>query len=85
MSATSIRFSCTHCQASIKAAAQLSGRTGGCPRCGNRLVVPRRIPEDAGAVLVLLEAEDRFTLAVPRPLRYVRTSATMPYRLRQSA
>ena len=85
MSATPIRFSCTHCHASIKAAAQLSGRAGGCPRCGNHIVVPRRIPEDAGSVLVLMEAENRFTLAVPRPLRYSRTSMAMPYRLRQSA
>jgi DNA-directed RNA polymerase subunit RPC12/RpoP len=85
MSAASIRFCCAHCQASLKAPAELAGRNRNCPGCGGQIVVPRRIPEDAGAVLVLLESEERFALIAPRPLRYATPRTEMPYRLRQSA
>jgi uncharacterized paraquat-inducible protein A len=47
-----IRFRCPGCAARIRAPYQLLGRQRSCPRCGHRLTVRVKPPEDSG-VLVL--------------------------------
>jgi hypothetical protein len=66
MNTRQLHFSCPHCQARIKAPVQLSGQRRNCPGCGHALSVPYTRPEDAGPLLVLLEANEHFSLGVPR-------------------
>jgi hypothetical protein len=64
MSSLALRFHCPQCHASIKAPHQLSGQRRNCPGCSHSFLVPRRLHEDAGPVLVPVEKEDRFVLGV---------------------
>ena len=61
-----ISFRCHSCNARIKAPDQLAGRSRPCPGCGAALVVPRRIPADAGAVLVAVDGGGDFMRVRPR-------------------
>ena len=40
-----ISFKCPHCQASLKAGSSFAGKTGGCPKCGKEVVVPKQYAE----------------------------------------
>lgn len=42
----SIVFVCPHCQTELKAENNLAGKNGACPKCGRRIVVPKK---DSGA------------------------------------
>jgi DNA-directed RNA polymerase subunit RPC12/RpoP len=48
-----VSFRCQACHARLKAAGQLAGRAGHCPRCGETVVVPRPEPDEVGPLLVL--------------------------------
>jgi uncharacterized paraquat-inducible protein A len=47
-----IRVRCDCCDARIKAPPQLHGQTRPCPRCGKRLLIATKPPEDSDSVLV---------------------------------
>jgi hypothetical protein len=83
MTTATFRFQCPACHVRIKAPVQLSGRRRNCPGCSHTFIVPSNIPEDAGPILVPVETEDRFVLAV----HYRTGAAPVPsaYRSRQSA
>jgi DNA-directed RNA polymerase subunit RPC12/RpoP len=49
---TKISFRCAACNAPLKAAVKLANRSGPCPACGQRVVVPPKPLPDAGPVLV---------------------------------
>jgi uncharacterized paraquat-inducible protein A len=59
-----MHFHCPGCSARIKAPVELIGRKRGCPRCGRSLVVRRSKPRDAEPVLVLVDGDERCSLAV---------------------
>jgi hypothetical protein len=50
-----ISFRCPGCKARIKAPVQLAGQRRSCPGCGHNLLVPRKIPQDAEPVLVVVD------------------------------
>jgi DNA-directed RNA polymerase subunit RPC12/RpoP len=58
-----ISFRCVACNAPLKAAAKLANRSGPCPACGQRVVVPPKPLQDAGPVLLL---DDRPAPANPQ-------------------
>jgi len=37
-----ISFECPHCQASLKAGSSFAGKSGGCPKCGKEVKVPKQ-------------------------------------------
>jgi hypothetical protein len=85
MTAATLRFHCPQCHARIKAPVQLNGRARNCPGCGHQLIVPAVVlGDDADAVLVPLEEQDRFVLglasrtgvAVPLPRAYSTAART---------
>jgi DNA-directed RNA polymerase subunit RPC12/RpoP len=57
-----ISFRCAACNASLKAATKLAHRSGPCPACGHRVIVPPKPLQDAGPVLVF---DDRPTPPYP--------------------
>jgi hypothetical protein len=83
MNTSAIRFRCSKCRARIKAPVQLIGRQRNCPACNHSLTVPCVLPEDAGPHLVLLEQDERFTLAIRTTARAARVP--MNYRWRKTA
>jgi hypothetical protein len=66
MTTTDISFHCPECHARIKSPVELGGRRRHCPRCRQALTVPRPHPEAVGAVMVLVEEQERFVLALAR-------------------
>jgi hypothetical protein len=64
MSTTCIRFHCPSCRARIKAPLLLAGRARNCPGCEQSFTVPRDLPEDAGPMLVAIEALDHYKLGI---------------------
>lgn len=48
-----IAFTCSACRVILRAPAHLVGRVGKCPSCGQKVVVPPQVPEEAGPMLVL--------------------------------
>lgn len=55
-----ISFRCPSCRARIKAPAQMAGRSRACPGCSANMVIPRKVPADAGVVLVLVDTGGEF-------------------------
>ena len=47
-----ISFSCPTCKARLRASVRFAGRPSPCPRCGQGLVVPRRVPGEQPPMLV---------------------------------
>ena len=61
---TSIRFPCPGCGAKIKAPLGLIGRERNCPGCAHVFVVPAPVLEDCGPILVPIEEDPYYRLAV---------------------
>jgi len=58
---STIRVRCPGCNARIKAPFALLGQTRGCPRCGRRLVIKTKSPDDAEPML----SSDELPVAKP--------------------
>jgi hypothetical protein len=74
MTTNRLRFRCTQCQARIQAPFRLCGQSRPCPSCRRPVTVPRAIPEPCGAVLVLVEEDDRYAWRL-RPQQASRQTA----------
>src|SRR5438046_2019554 len=46
-----VSFPCPSCRKQLAASARFVGRSNKCPQCGERVVVPPCLPEEAGPVL----------------------------------
>jgi DNA-directed RNA polymerase subunit RPC12/RpoP len=52
-----ISFTCPGCQKKLAATVRQVGRTGPCPACGQRVIVPAFAPQEQGPVLVPFEEQ----------------------------
>jgi uncharacterized paraquat-inducible protein A len=55
----SIQLRCAGCNARIKAPVQIIGQERDCPRCGRRLTVRMKAPEDSGPVILYDDSSSR--------------------------
>jgi DNA-directed RNA polymerase subunit RPC12/RpoP len=57
-----LSFSCPACQTRLRASLERVGRSGSCPKCKEKIIVPPQTPEEEAPLLVMDEGHRRVTM-----------------------